>query len=174
MKGLRNIPRILKINAVEGTTISLLFNNGESRTVDFVHLLQQVLQKKPGQLGYQLLEDAALFANVKLVGTTIGWEEIGRESKDFSGNVTFHPYDLDPLLLFNNSEPDEERNVALGTTIRQARLAAGLTQAELAQRSGTTKHSISRIENNRTDVELMTLRKIVEAGLGKRLTVEIV
>jgi predicted transcriptional regulator len=36
-------------------------------------------------------------------------------------------------------------------------------------RSGTTRFYISRVENNKTDVELSTLCRIIEAGLGKNL-----
>ena len=43
-----------------------------------------------------------------------------------------------------------------------------MTQEQLAMRSGTTRFYISRLENNRTDVELSTFRKIIEAGLGKK------
>ncbi|MBK6902797.1 MAG: helix-turn-helix transcriptional regulator [Saprospirales bacterium] len=55
----------------------------------------------------------------------------------------------------------------IGLMIKQARKEAGLTQEELARKSGTSKHYISRIENNKSDIELLTLIKIVEAGLGK-------
>jgi predicted transcriptional regulator len=44
-----------------------------------------------------------------------------------------------------------------------------LTQEQLAMRSGTTRFYISRIENNKTDVEMSTFRKIIEAGLGTHL-----
>lgn len=57
--------------------------------------------------------------------------------------------------------------------IKQARKDAGLTQEELAQKSGTSKHYISRLENNKADIELLTLKKIIEAGLGKRLQIAI-
>lgn len=43
----------------------------------------------------------------------------------------------------------------------------------MAIRSGTTKHYISRIENNHSDIELGTLQKIVEIGLGKQLEVQV-
>lgn len=78
-------------------------------------------------------------------------------------------------MLYENSEPDQEHNqgVKIGTILRQARKDAGLTQEELALRSGTTKHYISRIENNHTDIELGTLQKIVEIGLGKHLEVQV-
>ncbi len=47
-----------------------------------------------------------------------------------------------------------------------------MTQSELALKSGTSKHYISRLENNKSDIELLTLKKIVEAGLGKKLVIE--
>jgi len=39
----------------------------------------------------------------------------------------------------------------------------------LAEKSRTPRFYISRLENNKTDIELSTFRKIVEAGLGKHL-----
>ncbi len=56
--------------------------------------------------------------------------------------------------------------------IRQMRKELGLSQQELAERSGTAKKYISRIERNRSDIEWLTLRKIVEAGFGKRLIMQ--
>jgi predicted transcriptional regulator len=38
-------------------------------------------------------------------------------------------------------------------------------------RSGTSRFYISRLENEKTDIELSTFRKIIEAGLGKHLRV---
>lgn len=173
MKGLRSIPRILKINEIDGYKVSLLFNNGESRIIDFEYFIKDVLKKKPGKRIYRLLEDYELFQRMKVVGTTIGWEELGIETINAEGEKELQPYDLDPLLLYSNSEPDEKRNIIVGMKIRAARLEAGLTQAELAARSGTSKHYISRLENNKSDIELMTLKKIVEAGLGKSLLIKI-
>lgn len=171
MKGLRSIPRVLKINGIDGYVASLLFNNGEARTVDFERLFRDVFGLKPGKLGYQLLEDNALFNKMAIMGTTIGWAEIGIESSDEYGNKEFYPYELDPLVLYENSEVDISSNPLIGMKIREARKAAGLTQTELAERSGTTKHYISKLENDKSDIELLTLRKIVEAGLGKKLQV---
>lgn len=39
--------------------------------------------------------------------------------------------------------------------------------------SGTSRTYISRIENDRFDVELGTLRKIIETRLGKNLEISI-
>lgn len=173
MKGLRSIPRILKINEINNYKASLLFNNGESRIVDFEYFIKEVLEKKPGKLGYELLDNKSLFDKMKIIGTTIGWDEIGITVKNMEGQEEFHPYDLDPLMLYNNSQADGEKNVVVGMKIRSARLEAGLTQEQLAKKSGTSKHYISRLENNKSDIELLTLKKIVEAGLGKNLTIKI-
>lgn len=77
---------------------------------------------------------------------------------------------MDPVTLFELSKETEGDEMSkFGSIIRLARKKAGLTQEQLAERSGTTRFYISRIENNKTDVELSTFRKIVEAGLGKNL-----
>ena len=39
--------------------------------------------------------------------------------------------------------------------------------------SGTTRNYISRIENDRSDIELDTLKKIIETGLGKQLEINV-
>jgi len=53
------------------------------------------------------------------------------------------------------------------------RVENGLTQKELAERIGTTKSYISKIENNVKEVRLSTLQKIVELGLGGQLQLSI-
>ena len=57
----------------------------------------------------------------------------------------------------------------MGVLIQEARKKKGLTQQQLAERSGTNKAYISRVENDIKDVRLSTLRKIVENGLGGEL-----
>ncbi len=54
----------------------------------------------------------------------------------------------------------------IGTLIHDARIEKGLTQAELAERVGTTKSYISKIENNVKEIRFSTLQKIIELGLG--------
>ncbi len=61
----------------------------------------------------------------------------------------------------------------LGFMLQQARLEKGMTQEELAEKVGTNKGYISRIENNIKDVRISTLRKIVELGFGGRLDLSI-
>ncbi|MCL9968070.1 MAG: helix-turn-helix domain-containing protein [Aquirufa antheringensis] len=58
----------------------------------------------------------------------------------------------------------------LGAILRELRLEQDLTQKQLAQKCGTTKTSISRIENNAGDIRLSTLMRIIRVGLGRQLT----
>ena len=46
-----------------------------------------------------------------------------------------------------------------------------MSQQELALISGTSRTYISRIENDRSDIELATLRKIIETGFGKKIEI---
>ncbi len=61
----------------------------------------------------------------------------------------------------------------LGAMIHDARLEKGMTQEELADKCGTNKAYISRVENNIKDVRISTLQKIIEVGLGGRLNLSI-
>ena len=60
-----------------------------------------------------------------------------------------------------------------GEMLKEARRTAHLTQQQLADRTGTKKSYISRIENGHSDINLATLRRIVQAGLGRTLRLHI-
>ena len=53
--------------------------------------------------------------------------------------------------------------------IHDARLEKGLTQEQLADKCGTNKAYISKVENDIKDVRISTLQKIIEVGLGGQL-----
>ena len=57
----------------------------------------------------------------------------------------------------------------LGVMLQELRKNNGLTQEQLAQKCGTTKTYISRIENNASDIRLSTLMRIIKEGFGKQL-----
>ena len=54
----------------------------------------------------------------------------------------------------------------LGAMILDARLQKGMTQEQLAEKCGTNKAYISKVENDIKDVRISTLQKIIEVGLG--------
>ena len=59
-------------------------------------------------------------------------------------------------------------NDAFGELLRETRLAAGLSQSELSQRSGLPKPTLSRYENGHVLPSLNTLRQLAEAlGVGE-------
>ena len=57
----------------------------------------------------------------------------------------------------------------IGVLLEEARLKLGLTQEQLAEKCGTNKSYISRIENNSSDIRLSTLMKIIQKGFGGQL-----
>lgn len=61
----------------------------------------------------------------------------------------------------------------LGVMLKEARIEANLTQEELAEKTGTKKSYISRIERGLSDIQISTYYKLIELGLGKHLTISI-
>jgi ribosome-binding protein aMBF1 (putative translation factor) len=62
---------------------------------------------------------------------------------------------------------------AIGEIIKEERRLSKMTQEELAHRTGTKKSFISRIENGHSDIQLSTLYKLIEHGLGKKINLSI-
>jgi len=58
----------------------------------------------------------------------------------------------------------------IGVMLKSARLEAGLTQSEIAEKLHTNKTAISRIETHTKDIKLSTLEKYAEA-LGKHISI---
>lgn len=164
------IPRIIKINGVENSNIRCTFNNGEYRVIDLSKFVQE----------YKLQDDLTLDRilsskeiKVEVDNGTLTFPDENKEITLKSGKVFNVKFDLDPIMLYNISDEDLELNnmFQIGRQLKRARKQAGLTQEQLANRVGTSKAYISRIENNRTDIALKTLRRIIEVGLEKRLLI---
>jgi len=61
----------------------------------------------------------------------------------------------------------------LGVLLQELRREKGMTQEDLAQRCGTTKTYISRIENDASDIRLSTLIRIIRQGFGGTLNLSV-
>jgi len=61
----------------------------------------------------------------------------------------------------------------IGVMILELRKENGLTQKQLADKCGTTKTYISRIENDASDIRLSTLMRIIREGFGKHLKLSV-
>lgn len=59
---------------------------------------------------------------------------------------------------------------AIGELIKEERRLSKMTQEQLAEKTGTKKSFISRIENGKSDIQLSTLYRILEIGLGKKVS----
>lgn len=57
--------------------------------------------------------------------------------------------------------------------LKEARKEAKMTQEQLAEKVGMKKSYISRLENGKCDIQLSTLYKIFEFGLGKKINLTI-
>jgi len=61
----------------------------------------------------------------------------------------------------------------LGVMLKEARNEANLTQEQLAEKTGTKKSYISRIERGLSDIQISTYYKLIEIGIGKSLNISI-
>ena len=62
---------------------------------------------------------------------------------------------------------------AISELIKEERRLSKMTQEQLAIKTGTKKSFISRIENGKSDIQLSTLFRILELGLGKKISLTI-
>lgn len=169
---MRSVKRIIKIHNVEGYLIHCLFNNGESRIIDFTKLFK-TWKVGNGDIEELIATQIVEFAKVELIDGTLTWKNLSIKGFDENGSETIAFYDIDPIVLYENSVLDSSRETEIGLLIKRSRTDLGITQVEFAKRSGTTKHYISRIENNRTGIELSTLKRIIEGGLGRKMQISI-
>ncbi len=166
------IPRILKINWIKGLSISVVYNNGESRIIDFRNVLLKIGIGKNSPASILFNEEE--FKNVEIENNTLSWNNVEQYITLRTNEKVKVPFEIGADVLLKYSLPEKSDVVLkIGRLIRDSRMRSGLTQQELALKSGTTRNYISRIENDRSDIEIATLRKIVETGLGKQLDVRI-
>ena len=83
--------------------------------------------------------------------------------------------------LFVEGKPEMEKlveqaraDMAIGTQIYQLRGDAGLSQAALAERVGTTASAISRLENADCEGHSVAMLRKIAAALGKRVHIAFV
>ena len=69
---------------------------------------------------------------------------------------------------------EERANIfVISEILRESRREAKITQEQLAQKIGTKKSYISRLENGKCDIQLSTLFRIFQTGLGKQVSLHI-
>jgi len=69
---------------------------------------------------------------------------------------------------------EERANIfVISEILKESRREAKITQEQLAQKIGTKKSYISRLENGKCDIQLSTLFRIFQTGLGKQVSLHI-
>jgi HTH-type transcriptional regulator/antitoxin HipB len=77
---------------------------------------------------------------------------------------------IDPEFAKGYDEGLDE--LKLSHMLKEARSKAGLTQEELAEKIGTKKSAISRMEKHAKDLKVSTLEKVAHA-LGLKVNIQI-
>lgn len=172
MKTNIEIVRINDIYKKEDYKIYCLFSNGETRYVDFEKLFD-AWQVNLNDIEYKLLDLSELH-KVKLSNGTLTWDNISVSLLDENGKEKEHPYQIDPISLYQKSQIDEEKMLEnLGLLLKQERLKSGLTKNQLAKKSGISEEYITRLENEKSIIELLMIRDILRYGFGKNLRINI-
>lgn len=169
---MKPLPKIIRIIEITPFKITLLWNTSEIRKLDFAPLFGQ--WEAEGDTQMAVLQDWETFKQVTLSeNRTLCWPNVPI-SFTFKGATRSNPLELDALELYRQSTLVKKTEaVNIGAMLREAREAAGLSQADVALKSGTTRNYISRIENDKSDIQLETLQKIVELGIGGKIIVQI-
>ena len=68
-----------------------------------------------------------------------------------------------------NTYEENSQMFIISEMLKDARKEAKITQEQLAERTGTKKSYISRIENGKGNIQLSTLIRLFELGLNKRI-----
>lgn len=166
----RGLPKILRINHIDpdNLKISVLFNNGDNRVLDFKRIFNENWKIQTTDIEYPLMKPQE-FQKVTLADHTLSWKNIKPYLTNDNGSQVSTVYDVGADVLYSLSTEDAERTQSIGALFKSWRIAARLTQDEVAQKAGTSRTYISKLENDSQAIELKTLSKIVEASLGKRL-----
>jgi DNA-binding XRE family transcriptional regulator len=68
-----------------------------------------------------------------------------------------------------NEYEEKAQMFIVSVMLKEARKEAKMTQGELAEKTGTKKSYISRIENAKGNIQLSTLIRIFEKGLNRKI-----
>jgi len=96
-----------------------------------------------------------------MMRNTTDFEDILKNKYGKKGTPKRDAYEADSLAF------------RLGVMLKEARQEAKITQEELAEKTGTKKSYISRIERGKSDIQISTYHKLIEIGLGKNLNITI-
>mgnify|MGYP004535916501 CR=1 FL=1 len=148
--------RIVFVKPMDNTILLVRFQNGIEKTYDVKNMFKMFPQM-------QILEkDMALFNSVVVDtgGYGLSWnDELDIEAEEIWENGTEIGREAQSIFL------------KLGYDLSIARENVGLTQKELADRTGIDQANISKIERGIANPSLATLKRLA-CGVGTQLKIE--
>jgi hypothetical protein len=117
------IPRILKIEKVDGHKIYVIFNNGEIRLLDFAKILKD-WDIKDSDIEFKL-HDISEIKKVRLHHQTLSRNNLSITLIDDKGQEKKYPYEIGPDVLFGLSQDSDIQVQGFGDIVRKARIKAG-------------------------------------------------
>ena len=147
--------KAIDLQFLEGTALCVTFQDGMVKRYDM-----RVLFPKYPQL--KALEERALFLSGRLMGAY--------------GIIWTDELDVETETIYEDGETVRTEKISLhpeaAHAVAAARAMAGMTQKELAQRTGIDQSDISKIERGIANPSVATLERIA-AALGGELSIAI-
>ena len=144
--------RPIKLDYLEGTKLKMTFQDGKVKTYDMARLFERYPQTKA-------LNNRKLFKSGKLNVYGVIWND---------------DLDIDADTIYENGEDTGIAEVSANTNVAyavtEARIKAGLSQAQLATKSNINQADISKIECGTANPSVNTLNRIAKA-LGANLSI---
>ncbi len=111
------MPRILKINWIKDLSISVVFNNGESRIIDFRKVLNKIslVENSPARILY----DSKEFEKVELENNTLSWNNVEQYITMRNKEKMKVPYQIGADVLLKHSRPEISELALKSWTINQ-------------------------------------------------------
>ena len=165
-------PRLLRILKVTPFAITAIWTTGETRTNDF----RQRFERWARQPDLAKLMDWGIFSQV-VIGEqgSFAWPNVVMtiDTNHFPNAEPSQALELDPDVCYAESALVSLFNPLneLSKLLKEERTKSGITQSELAKRTGYTLQYINKLESGTTDATFGTLEWILKVGLGKRITV---
>ena len=147
--------KAIGLEFLEGTALAVTFQDGTVKRYD----LRALFPKYP-QL--RALEDRALFLRGRLMGAY--------------GIIWTDELDLETETIYAEGETIRREHIPLhdasSRAVASARALVGISQKQLAERTGIDQSDISKIERGTANPSVATLERIA-AALGGRLSIRI-
>jgi len=160
-----NFPRLASVAVQEDNCLVLTFQSAEKRLLDLARA-ERTLGRTLPRGSVRINEFHAL----EWPDAALEIDELGAFSELIDLKHSRFSLGADTVLELSTPIGPDFRQT-LGQRIKTVRAELGLSQEEVAHRMGTQRTYISQVENGRSDIEIQSLKRLVEVGLGRALEI---